>query len=150
MVSGNRWRLEVCKAIAGLVFLILLARLWQIQIIQGDTYRILADKNRFRLVHTGALRGVIYDRWGRVLARNIPSYSVVIVPADLPRDVEGRKQVLARVSQMLFPSERRITGHPYPPKASPDLEALVEEGMKNPYKPIVVKRRVDRETAFLI
>lgn len=150
MVSRNRWRLDLCRGIIGLAFLVLLVRLWQIQIIQGETYRTLADRNRFRLVQTDALRGVIYDRWGRVLARNTPSYSVVIVPADLPRDEREREQVLARVSQLLFPSKQKGAGHTYPPEASPDLKGLVEEGMKNPYRPVVVKRRVDRDIAFLI
>ncbi|HDN79450.1 MAG: penicillin-binding protein 2 [Chloroflexi bacterium] len=150
MVRGERWRLDFLKAVIILSLLILGARLWQIQIVRGETYRVLADRNRLRLVQTEALRGVIYDRWGRVLARNTPSYSVVIIPADLPRDEAQREEVLARVSHLLFPTPGKGPGRFYPPEVAPDLKALVEEGMKNPYKPVVVKRQVTRETAFII
>jgi len=150
VVRGERWRLDFLKAVIILSLLILGARLWQIQIVRGETYRVLADRNRLRLVQTEALRGVIYDRWGRVLARNTPSYSVVIIPADLPRDEAQREEVLARVSHLLFPTPGKGPGRFYPPEVAPDLKALVEEGMKNPYKPVVVKRQVTRETAFII
>ena len=36
--------------------------------------------------------GVIYDRDGQILARNRPSFSVVLVPGDLPQDKEGEAE----------------------------------------------------------
>ncbi len=66
----------------------LISRLWQLQMVAGEKYRLLADQNRLREVDVAAPRGVIYDSNGVILARNRPSFSVVIVPGDLPDDPE--------------------------------------------------------------
>ena len=54
---------------------LLIGRLWQLQMVQGEEYRLLSDRNRFREVDVTAPRGVIYDRDGEILARNEPSFS---------------------------------------------------------------------------
>ncbi len=91
-------RLLLLKLLVGIVPLILIGRLWYLQMIRGEDYRVLADRNRFREVDVAAARGVIYDRNGEILARNRPSFSVVIVPADLPEDQEA---VLNRLNGLL-------------------------------------------------
>lgn len=70
-------------------FFVLVGRLYQLQILQGETYQAQADNNRFRFVEVAPLRGVIYDRNGEILARNRPSFMITIVPADLPDDDIG-------------------------------------------------------------
>ncbi len=132
-----------------LVFLAFSLRLWHLQILRGDYYRSLADRNRLQLVQTDALRGVIYDRWGRPLVRNIPSYTVSLVPAYLPEDEGERRRLLSRLSELLF-SSGKSAGLAFPASSSPDLEALVKEGMKNPFRPIPIKKNVERETAFFL
>lgn len=67
---------------------VLIGRLWQLQMIAGEEYRLLSDQNRLRDVDVAAPRGVIYDRNGEILARNRPSFTVVIIPGDLPEDPE--------------------------------------------------------------
>ncbi len=69
-----------------LVFLFMSGRLYQLQILQGSAYRARADDNRFDLVEVAPPRGVIYDRTGKILTRNRPSFEVGIVPEDLPDD----------------------------------------------------------------
>lgn len=71
---------------------VLIGRLWQIQMVTGEKYRLLADANRLRDVDLPAPRGVIYDRNGEILARNQPSFAVEIVPGDLPEDEEGEPE----------------------------------------------------------
>jgi penicillin-binding protein 2 len=67
-----------------ITFLVLVGRLYQLQIIRGETYQTQADTNRFRLIEVPAPRGVVYDRNGEILVRNRPSFLIAIVPADLP------------------------------------------------------------------
>jgi penicillin-binding protein 2 len=95
---GGGDRLLLLRILVGLVAAILIGRLWYLQMIRGESYRILADRNRFRDVDVAAPRGVIYDRNGEILARNRPSFSVVIVPGDLPEDP---KAVLGRLNELL-------------------------------------------------
>ena len=56
--------------------------------VTGERYRLLSDRNRLREVEVRAHAGVIYDRNGEILARNRPSFSVVVIPADLPKDAQ--------------------------------------------------------------
>jgi penicillin-binding protein 2 len=67
-----------------ITFLVLIGRLYQLQIIRGESYQQQADTNRFRLIEAPAPRGVIYDRNGEILVRNRPSFVVAVVPATLP------------------------------------------------------------------
>ncbi len=82
-------------------FSIMGAQLWNLQVVQGETYRELADANRFRLTQVPAFRGVMYDRSGELLVRNRPIFNVVIVPAFLPDDATSETKILARLSELL-------------------------------------------------
>ncbi len=68
------------------VFVLLTGRLYQIQIIRGDTFREDSDDNRFRLVEVPAPRGVMYDKTGQILTRNRPSFEISLVPDETPTD----------------------------------------------------------------
>lgn len=72
--------------VIGLVFLIFIFRLFSIQIINGDTWVAQALENRLREISLAPTRGVIFDRNGIVLARNVASYNVVVTAANLPDD----------------------------------------------------------------
>ncbi|MDI9548786.1 MAG: penicillin-binding protein 2 [Chloroflexota bacterium] len=72
------------RAALFLAFLLMAGRLYQLQIVQGDSYRARADDNRFTLIEMPAPRGVIYDRSGEILTRNRPSFEIGVVPEDLP------------------------------------------------------------------
>jgi len=135
-------RFVTFRAIIILAFIILTFQLWRLQLIEGEEYRSMAAHNRFRLVSTKALRGVIYDRKGRILVRNIPSFTVSIVPADLPIEREG--QVFARLSALLNLS---VNGENNP---RPGIAEMVEKGRDTPFSPVPIKTNVPREVAFII
>jgi penicillin-binding protein 2 len=77
----RRYRWLVLAAIG--TFLILIGRLAQLQLVQGDQHRAKARKNIVRERSLATTRGVIRDTQGRVLAANRPSYNVHMVPADV-------------------------------------------------------------------
>lgn len=68
--------LKILGGILSFVFLILLGRLFQLQILQGKENRLLADTNRIQKIRLEAPRGMILDRHGEVLATNEPQYLV--------------------------------------------------------------------------
>ncbi len=98
--KSHQPRLFWITAFVILCVVALWVRLYQLQVLQGSDYRSQADNNRFREVKIPAPRGVIYDRNHEVLARNRPSYSVGMIPADMP-DPSARDAVLLRLSQIL-------------------------------------------------
>jgi penicillin-binding protein 2 len=90
------------------VFLMLLAlgltgafglRLFQLQVVQGERNRQLADSNRIRLVPKRPARGTITDRNGKILAGSRLSHTVSIWPIALPRD--QWPQVINRLATVL-------------------------------------------------
>jgi penicillin-binding protein 2 len=61
-----------------LIFVVLIARLWQLQIIHGSDYTIKAEQNRVRTIQLVAPRGNITDRENRPLVENRPSFNVLL------------------------------------------------------------------------
>ncbi|MHB8790831.1 MAG: penicillin-binding protein 2 [Desulfobulbaceae bacterium] len=59
-------------------FALLIARLWYLQIQEGETYTSLADTNRVRYVEVTPPRGNVYDSEGREIVTNRPSFNVVL------------------------------------------------------------------------
>ena len=81
--------------ILSLIFLFFIYRLFLYQIVQGQVYFDQAEDNRTLEISDPSQRGIIYDRNGYILARNIPSYNIVVTPANLPDD-EGAIQSIYR------------------------------------------------------
>ncbi len=160
-IKARRRRPELMLRIALLQFVIVIVfvifgfRLWRLQVIAGAHYSDLARRNRTRLITTDAARGVMYDRTGALLVRNAPRFNVLLIPAYLPDDDRAREAVLKRLHDLLgLPLESDLAPPPFPPywgKARKGLRELVEEGRTfAPYRPILLKRDVPRETAFTI
>ncbi|PJC28528.1 hypothetical protein CO053_04265 [Candidatus Shapirobacteria bacterium CG_4_9_14_0_2_um_filter_40_11] len=57
-----------------LFFLVLILRLFQLQIVQGKTNRFLAENNRIRKILIPAQRGLFFDRHGEPLVQNQPIF----------------------------------------------------------------------------
>jgi penicillin-binding protein 2 len=62
------------------VWMLLLTRLFYLQVVQGDVYRVSAERNSVRTQRVDAPRGVITDRNGEVLVGSRPSFDVLVVP----------------------------------------------------------------------
>jgi len=102
-------RLLVIKIVVGLILVAFAARLWQLQILQGDTYKVQSESNLLTVIDVEAPRGLIYARNGELLARNAPSYRVSIVPAFLPNDEADEMAVYRRLSELLdIPASGKI------------------------------------------
>ena len=92
-----RIRLIILGGIVILIFSLLASRLWYLQISEGQKYADFSQGNRVRLVPEPALRGIIYDRNGAILAENRPAYQLQLIREDTP-DLES---TLGKVSQAL-------------------------------------------------
>ncbi len=125
-------RLHLLRLLIGLTAAVLIGRLWQLQMVTGEQYRLLSDRNRLREVEVAAPRGVIYDRNGEILARNQPSFSVVVIPADLPKDslgdpdAEQQARVLDRLESLLAHAVSDPAPAPTPEGSSANLPEVTE------------------------
>jgi penicillin-binding protein 2 len=86
--------LGVGCALGGLA---LTGRLFQLQILRGAEHRDRADNNRLRVSPVAAPRGLVYDRHRIAMVRNRPSFTVSVLPADLPRRPEVVYRRLAKL-----------------------------------------------------
>ncbi|HLX07216.1 MAG TPA: penicillin-binding protein 2 [Thermoanaerobaculia bacterium] len=88
----------LAAAVTGLLVLIA-SGFWFVQIAQGDYYRELAENNRLRKLPIIAPRGLIFDRRGRLLVENLPSYNLMVDRSrttDVERSLAFAATVLAR------------------------------------------------------
>ncbi|HEV8043541.1 MAG TPA: hypothetical protein VGP38_00020, partial [Rubrobacter sp.] len=87
MTKGNmQVRVVSLAVLIAVVFLILGARLWYLQVLTGEDYTLSAQATQTREIKIPAQRGVIYDRDGEILANNEPGLNVTVVPDELPRE----------------------------------------------------------------
>ena len=56
-----QYRLRLLYMPVAVIFLVLAARLWQLQILEGAKYATLAERNRIRTIPLVAPRGTILD-----------------------------------------------------------------------------------------
>jgi penicillin-binding protein 2 len=88
-------RLTAVQYIVLAIFLILAYRLWQLQVIRQDFYASEAEKNRTRNVPILAPRGKIYDRQGRIIVDNYPSFTALLL-RDQSRDLNSDADLIAK------------------------------------------------------
>jgi penicillin-binding protein 2 len=79
----------------------LFARIFFLQVVKGTEYRALAEGNKLRVQYILAPRGLLLDRTGQIIAGNTPSFELVAVPADLPKDAQAFQTNLALVAQIV-------------------------------------------------
>ncbi|MEN8263232.1 MAG: penicillin-binding protein 2 [Nitrospirota bacterium] len=84
-------RINIAVYIIIFAFGIFLFRLWDLQIIKGNEYKKIDEKNRLRVIDIPAPRGIIHDRNGKVLVKNVPSFDISVFKEDIPRDPETLK-----------------------------------------------------------
>jgi penicillin-binding protein 2 len=89
------WRIAAMIAVVLVAFFALVARLLEVQIFDGATYRAEATANQVRLIPVAAPRGIVYDRHGRVMVRSRPSFVVGVIPSQMS-DVNAELQTVAR------------------------------------------------------
>src|SRR5918998_4134373 len=87
ITKGNmQVRVVSFAIIVAVVFVVLAARLWYLQVLTSNDYSVIAKATQTRVVKDPAQRGVIYDRDGEVLANNVPGLNVTVIPDEISRE----------------------------------------------------------------
>ncbi|MCF6265520.1 MAG: penicillin-binding protein 2 [Desulfuromusa sp.] len=114
---------------AGIVFLLLLLRLWYLQIVSYEDLQARSIRNRTRVLSLDAPRGPIFDRNGVLLVDNRPSFQVSV----MRQDVENRSLLFERLSPLLA-------------MKTSELERRWQEGKRFPiYRPVPLAQDVSRK-----
>ena len=149
------WRITVFALLVILILLIYVGRLFTLQILQGPQWLAQADDNRTEIVNIPAARGVVYDRNGTVLARNIASYNVVLTFANLPDDAAKVQEIFRDLSDLLdmpIHGGELSSENPYVPCISNHgIAEIAEYGeTATPYQPVKIKCDIDKDLAMII
>jgi len=96
----EKWRAWLVYAIVVAVVGALSFRLVSLQILGEQEWTEQAVENYRSEISDPAPRGIIYDRNGYILARNVASYNVVITPASLPDDDADIQRIYREVSEL--------------------------------------------------
>lgn len=135
--SISRFRIFWFGGVIVVGFLIIFLRVFYLQGIKGNVYRGQAEGNRLRLASIPSERGIIYDRYNKELVRNIPSFTLALIPQDLPQAPVEREAVLTKVAG--------ISG-----LKKDDLVALLNKYGSYGLESLVVKENLDYETALTL
>lgn len=124
-----RRRFYLYTLAAVLVFVLLLLRLWYLQVISYEDLFDRSVRNRTRMLITEAPRGPIYDRHGVLLVDNRPAFQISV----MRQDIVQRDELFSRLSSLLDVSAEQ-------------LEMRWQEGRRLPaYRPVPLIIDVERE-----
>jgi penicillin-binding protein 2 len=101
----------------------LASRLYYLQVVEGEKYKLLSDENRINHRILFPPRGLILDRFGLSLASNSPSYRAILVAEQTP-NLEATLEAFSAIVPL---SEREIA------------RTLRERQRTQDFKPITVK-----------
>ncbi|QWF71459.1 penicillin-binding protein 2 [Methylomonas paludis] len=102
-------RIFLSRVVAAFVLIMLLiaglvVRLVYLQIVGHEHYATLSKDNRIKISPLPPTRGIIYDRRGRMLAQNVPTYSLELIP----EQIENLDDTLQKLQQLLNISDEKI------------------------------------------
>lgn len=90
-------RLDVIRYVAMIIFVLIVGRLWYLQVMNSTVYAERSEQNRTRILPIPARRGTIFDRKGRVLVTSQSSYNIVLSRKDVKeRDLPQIAELLVK------------------------------------------------------
>ncbi len=89
-------RLVAAFGVVLATWIVLIARLFYLQVVQGEQFRDSAQRNSVRTHRVEASRGMLLDRNGVVLVDSRPSFDVHVVPAE----TEQLERTLGRLARL--------------------------------------------------
>ncbi|MCH8136309.1 MAG: penicillin-binding protein 2, partial [Proteobacteria bacterium] len=87
-------RVVFSAIVAVLLLAVVVARLVQLQVIDYEHFAKRSQGNRIRIEAVPPIRGLVFDRRGRVLAENLPAYQLELIPEQV-EDIDGTLSRLA-------------------------------------------------------
>ncbi len=118
---------------------ILFARTAWLQVVKGEYYLSMSDRNRIRTERIDPLRGIIYDRNGNTLVRNQANFLLYFIPIDLPPEDEERFEIFRKISSII----EGVT-----PEELNEVYLSVKRGSFESYRPLFALDNIEYEKAI--
>jgi penicillin-binding protein 2 len=117
-----------------LILALMILRLFHLQINKGEYYRVVADGNRIRVERIQAKRGIIYDTNLIPLLKNSPSFSLQVIPVDLPKDEDEFFKLENLLNEKL--------------KEEINFKEYISDNILENFQPRIIKESLDYEQAM--
>lgn len=122
-------RVMLASVVSVILLGIVIARLVQLQVFDHVLFAEKSQGNRVRIEAVPPIRGLIFDRKGRVLAENLPAYQLELIPEQVG-DIDDTLRRLAAINLIEQDDIPRFT-------------ALTQSGQQ--FKPVTLKFRLSDE-----
>ncbi len=122
-------RVLLSAALAVVLLGLVIARLVQLQVVDHELFAEKAQGNRVRIEPVAPIRGLIFDRRGRVVAENLPAYQLELIP----EQVEDLDDTLTRLAALNLIAEEDID----------NIKELSHSGPR--FRPVTLKFRLTEE-----
>ncbi len=122
-------RVVFSSIVAVLLLGVVVARLVQLQVVDYEHFAKRSQGNRIRIEAVPPIRGLVFDRKGRVLAENLPAYQLELVPEQVA-DVD---ETLSRLAALDLIESADI----------PRLKNLIANSLR--FKPVSLRLRLSDE-----
>ncbi|RPI92364.1 MAG: hypothetical protein EHM40_13260 [Chloroflexi bacterium] len=153
------WRVWVVYGLLVAVVMVIIFRLVTRQVLEYQNWQVQAVENYTTEISDPAPRGIIFDRNGYVLARNVASYNVLITPAGLPDDEADIQRIYRELSGLTgVPAGGPVTEETLNNAKlfsqcipGPSIADMVALGDSNaPYTPVKITCNIDEELARVV
>jgi penicillin-binding protein 2 len=130
-----RGRLLAAMWLVGLAMVLLLSRLYTLQVLRGEELSHKGRRNFVNQVQVPHDRGIIYDRNGRILVDNRPSLNLQVTPAFLGRRPAAQETLrhLAQLVQLTPEELARVS------------DQVASRSGLDRFRPVTVRRDLDPE-----
>ncbi|PIQ93681.1 MAG: penicillin-binding protein 2 [Nitrospirae bacterium CG_4_9_14_3_um_filter_41_27] len=134
-------------------FLLLIMRLWQLQILQGKEYRKLSEANRLRIIAIPAPRGIIFDRNGIPLVKNSPYYYASLITKEFDKSkVDSVSKLLNIPAEEITEKINKNSPSPFVPirlkEGLPFSEVAYIESRRSDFPGLIIETEVSREYIY--
>lgn len=130
-------KIKKLQAVLLSAMFVLFSQLIYLQIIKGNFYTSISEKNYIRTNKIKSSRGIVYDKNMEQIVFNVPVFDLVIVPADFFKDrnnIASKKKELADAVQI----------------SMPEFEDKIKDVDPNSYEAIPVLENIAKEKALVI
>ncbi len=133
-MQNYKKKLIIASIILAQFFIIFFLRIFYLQILKGDEFERFSRENSLRLLNIPSPRGEIFDRNGKKLVINRPSFDILI----FPREITDINKISIELSNILsIPIE--------------DIKSKITKVVDiNYYKPTVIAKNINRNQLALI
>ena len=122
-------RVVLATVISVILLGVVVARLVQLQVVNHELFAEKAQGNRVRIEPVPPIRGLVFDRKGRVIAENLPAYQLELIPEQVA-DIDDTLNRLATINLIEFE----------------DIERFKELSRSGPrFKPVTLKFRLTEQ-----